>query len=84
MSVVKTFFIKEDEIHIGKINEKLKENFSAIKKNECLKGDLYESNGRVIRYYMNFFEILTFNQRENYEIKSELEKILNIKLVESN
>ena len=81
---VKTFFIKKREIYPREITEKLKENFSAIRDNRCLKGDLYETkNGEVIRYYWNLIEILTFGPY-NYQIKSELEKLLNLKLVEPN
>ena len=86
-TIVKTFFIEKKEICPNEINAKLERYYSSIKNNDCLKGDLYGINGNgiikgVIRYHMNLFEILTYDKRENYQIKSELEKILNIKLVE--
>jgi len=83
-TVIKTFFIKKEKIDPNEINEKLKYHYLTIKNNESLKGDLYEINGRgTIRYDTNLFEILTYDERKNYQIKSELEKILNIKLIES-
>jgi len=84
-TIVKTFFIKKKEIWPSEITEKLREYYSAIRNNECLKGDLYAINGKgFIRYHMNLVEILADNKRTNYQIKSELEQILHIKLVESN
>jgi len=87
-AILKTFFIEEEEIYPKEINEKLGEFYSSIKNNGCLKGDLYKINREgiikgLIRYHMNLFEISTDNKRKNYQIKSELEKILNIKLVKS-
>jgi hypothetical protein len=87
-AIVKTFVIKKDEIYPNEINEKLEEYYSTIKNNGCLKGNLYRINEEgvikgVIRYHMNLFEIVTEDKRKNLQIKSELEKILNIKLVAS-
>ncbi len=85
-AIVKTFVIEKDEIYPNEINEKL-EKLYPLMHAECLKGNLYRVNGEevlkgFIRYHMNFFDISTENKRENQQIKSELEKILNIKLVE--
>jgi len=83
-TIIKTFFI-EEEICPNEINEKLKILYSNIK-NNCSKGNLYWiSEGEIVRYDMDkLFEIFTYNTEENYQIKSELEKIFNIKLVEPN
>ncbi len=85
-AIVKTFVIKKDEIYPNEINEKLEELYPLMNAG-CLKGNLYRVNGEgvlkgFIRYHMNFFDISTENKRKNQQIKSELEKILNIKLVE--
>ncbi len=85
-AIVKTFVIKKDEIYPNEINEKLEELYPLIN-TDCLKGNLYRINGEgvlkgFIKYHMNFLEVSTENKRKNQQIKSELEKILNIKLVE--
>jgi hypothetical protein len=86
-AIVKTFVIEKDEIYPNEINEELGKHYSAMN-NKCLKGNLYRINGKevikgLIRYHMNLFEIVTEDKRKNYQIKSELEEILDIKLVES-
>jgi hypothetical protein len=86
-AIVKRFLIDEEEIYPKEINEKLEKRYSAMN-NKCLKGNLYRIHEEdvikgLIRYHMNLFEISTEDKRKNDQIKSELEKILNIKLVES-
>ena len=82
--IIKTFFIGGGVVCPDEINKKLRRHYPRMKNNKGLRGNLYEINEKegVIRYHVNQFEILTYSGRENYEIKSELEKILDIKLVE--
>ena len=84
-TIIKTFFIKKDIFCPNEINEQLEKYYPIIKDNKGLKGRLYSiDDSKVVRYYWNSFEIFTNSDKENYQIKSELEKILDIKLIEPN
>ena len=83
-TVIKTFFAEPPVLFPEEINKKLGMHYT-FRENKGLRGKLYEiRDGDVVLYGWNSFEIFTRNSKENYEIRSELEKMLNIKLLEPN
>jgi len=84
-TITRTFFIETDEFFPSEIHKKLRD--ISIRHGHCkgLQGIVYEiGGGKAIRYHLTSVEILTHNHQDNYEIKSELEEFLSIKLSEPN
>jgi len=83
-TIVKTFFIEKDIIHPKKIHKRLREISISERSIKGLNGVVYSIKEGKIRYYFNSIEILTYNKKNNYQIRSKLEEILNLKLLEPN
>jgi len=81
-TIAKTFFLGADIFCPKRIKEELGEHYSMLE-DSPIKGTFYFiTDGVVLRYDWNSFEIMAYDKKVNYQIRSQLENILSIKLIE--
>lgn len=83
-TIAKTFFLEAEIFCPKRIKEKL-EGYFPLLDNDYLGGSLYlVDKDESFGYHWTFFEIMAPDKKEIYQIKSQIEDMLGVKLLEPN